>query len=163
MQTPMLVIAIGLLFLVAHGDVYRRRIPNTLSLGLAALGASRLALAGDPTDAVCTLAAAALVFAAGFLLFWRGVFGGGDAKLVSGMVLLVGHRQLLDFLVLMSLCGGILALSIIARDAFRGLSSARCNRQPTAAAEASKSLGKSTVPYGVAIATAGVIMLMLAV
>jgi prepilin peptidase CpaA len=116
MHMPMLVIAIGLLLLVAYGDARTRRIPNTLNLTIGALGAVRLVLADSPIDAALTLAAAAVVFAAGILLFWRGVIGGGDAKLVSAMILLVGHHKALDFLVLMSLSGGALALAIMARD-----------------------------------------------
>ena len=87
MQIPILVIAIGLLVLIAYGDVRTRRIPNALCVAIGALGAFRLVLGADPIDAGRTLTAAAVMFAIGFVLFWRGVVGGGDAKLVSAMVI----------------------------------------------------------------------------
>ena len=161
MHMPMLVIAIGLLLLVAYGDARTRRIPNTLNLTIGALGAVRLVLADSPIDAALTLVAAAMVFAAGFLLFWRGIIGGGDAKLISAMVLLVGHHKALDFLVLMSLCGGALALAIMIRDVLaRSWRSESGNRLTEIGAPGEA--GEATVPYGVAIATAGVIILLLA-
>jgi prepilin peptidase CpaA len=161
MHMPLLVIAIGLLLLVAYGDVRTRRISNTLNLTIGALGALRLALADSPIDAALTLAAAAVVFAACMLLFWRGVIGGGDAKLVSAMILLVGHHKALDFLLLMSLCGGVLALAIMTRDVLARSWRSECARQTTEFGASGES-GESTVPYGVAIATAGVIILLMA-
>ena len=113
-------------------------------------------------DAGRTLTAAAVMFAIGFVLFWRGVFGGGDAKLVSAMALLVGHREVVDFLILMSLCGGVLALAIVARDICVRFWPLRCGSRLSSEIGASGGPPKSTVPYGVAIAAAGVITLMLA-
>jgi prepilin peptidase CpaA len=162
MHTLTLVIAIGLLLLVAYGDMRTRRIPNKLNLTIGALGALRLVLTDNPIDAVLTLAAAAMVFAASILLFWRGVIGGGDAKLTSAMILLVGHLKALDFLVLMSLCGGVLALAIMTRDVLARSWRSECGSRQTAEFGASGGSGGSTVPYGVAIATAGVIILLMA-
>jgi prepilin peptidase CpaA len=162
MHMPILIIAIGLLLFVAYGDVRTRRISNTLNLTIGALGTGRLALADSPIDAAFTLAAAAVVFAACILLFWRGVIGGGDAKLVSAMILLVGHHEALDFLVLMSLCGGVLALAIMTRDVLARSWRSECGSWQTAEFGASGGSGESTVPYGVAIATAGVIILLMA-
>ncbi len=162
MHMPILVIAVGLLVLIAYGDLQTRRIPNALCLAIGALGALRLVLADDQIDAGRTLAAAAVIFAAGFLLFWRGVVGGGDAKLVAAMILLIGHHQVLYFLLLMSLCGGALALAIVARGVFVRLRPSECGAQPTVEAGDSEGVPKPTVPYGVAVAAAGVITLMLA-
>jgi prepilin peptidase CpaA len=162
MHMPILVITIGLLLLVAYGDVRTRRISNTLNLTIGALGALRLVLAENPIDAALTLTAAAVVFAAGVLLFWRGVIGGGDAKLVSAMILLVGHHKALDFLVLMSLCGGALALAIMTRDVLARSWRSECGSRQTTEFGASGGSGESTVPYGVAVATAGVIILLVA-
>ena len=162
MHMPILVIAIGLLLLVAYGVARTRRIPNTLNLTIGALGALRLVLADSPIDAALTLAAAAVVFAAGVLLFWRGVVGGGDAKLVPAMILLVGYNKALDFLVLMSLCGGALALAIMTRDVLARSWRSECGNRLTAEVGTSGGSGESTVPYGVAVATAGVIILLMA-
>ncbi len=165
MQSAVLVVAVGILALIAYGDVRMRRIPNALSLTIATLGLAHLALAHDAAAASYTLAAAAVTFAVTFLLFWRGVIGGGDAKLLAAVVLLIGHHELLGFLFLMSLCGGALAAATVARDQFRLLywRPSRLARLPpsTEAAGSITAPAESTVPYGVAIAAAGVITLIL--
>lgn len=165
-QTAVMIVAIGILAIIAHGDVRTRRIPNVLAATIAMLGLVRMMLAGDPVAAGHTFEAAATVFAVAFLLFWLGVLGGGDAKLVAAMVLLIGYQELFGFLFLMSVCGGALALAILARDKLRlrlwhpsraaSMPSAREAEECIAAAPA-----RSTVPYGVAIAAAGVITLIL--
>jgi prepilin peptidase CpaA len=165
MQSAVLVVAVGILALIAYGDLRMRRIPNALSLAIAMLGLAHLALARDAAAASHTLTAAAVTFAVTFLLFWRGVIGGGDAKLLAAVVLLIGHQELLGFLFLMSLCGGALAAAILARDQLRLLCwrPSRLPRLPplTEAVGSTTAPVESTVPYGVAIAAAGVITLIL--
>jgi prepilin peptidase CpaA len=165
MQTAVLVVAIGILAIIAYGDVRTRRIPNVLAAAIATLGLVRMMLAGDPVATVHTLEAGAAVFAAAFLLFWRGAIGGGDAKLVAAMALLISYQNLFSFLFLMSLCGGALALAILARDKLRPRfwRLSRPARMPSAteAAGCIAAAVRSTVPYGVAIAAAGVITLIL--
>ena len=158
--------AVGILVIVAYEDVRRRRIPNALSLATAALGFARIACAGDLIDAGHTLAAAIIMFAITFALFQRGAIGGGDAKILPATVLLIGYPELLGFLFLMSLCGGVLALTTLAlerpdlsfRRFRRGAHVASTGRGDRARV-ASKG---STVPYGVAVAIAGVITLIAA-
>jgi len=82
-QSAVVILAIGILAIIAYGDLRRRRIPNELSLAIAILGLTRMLLGDDAVAAGPTLAAAAAVFVAAFLLFWRGILGGGDAKLVA--------------------------------------------------------------------------------
>jgi prepilin peptidase CpaA len=163
-QTAVLVVGIGILAIIAYGDVCTRRIPNALSVAIAMLGLLRMILLHDPAAASRTLAAAAAVFVAAFLLFWRGAIGGGDAKLVPAMALLIGYHELLSFLFLMSLGGGALALAILARDKLRPrlLHLPRLESMPSAKIPGcSVAPARSTVPYGVAIAAAGVITLIL--
>jgi len=164
-QTAVLVVAIGILSIVAYGDVRTRRIPNVLTGVIAMLGLMRMPLLHDPVAAGYTLAASTAVIAAAFLLFWRGIIGGGDAKLVAAMALLIGYHDLFSFLFLMSLCGGALALAILARDKLRPrfwcLSRPSRMQYATQAAGCVAAAAPSTVPYGVAIAAAGVITLIL--
>ena len=155
MQTAVPILGTILLTIIAYGDVRRRRIPNALSLAVAALGLTRILVAGDPVAASYTLTAGAAILVVALLLFCRGVIGGGDAKLLPAMALFIGYSNLLEFLFLMSLCGGALALAIMARDRF----GARRLRSPPS--EPSGGSTRSTVPYGVAIAVAGVITLIL--
>jgi prepilin peptidase CpaA len=164
MHSAILIIALGILAVIAHGDVQTRRIPNAFCIIIAALGLARIILDRNELAASYTFATAALTFGATFLLFFRGVIGGGDAKLVTAMSLLVGHQGMLCFLFLMSACGGALAIATVCRDMLgRGprYTWSPANRellQTTPSAGASE---KSTVPYGVAIAAAGAITLMI--
>jgi len=142
-----------------------RRIPNVHSLAIATLGLLRMILVYDPVAAGHTLAAGAAIFTAALLLFWYGAVGGGDAKLVTATALLIGYQDLFSFLFLMSACGGALALAILARDRLRQrlqLSSQRVGTPPaTELAVRTATQSFSTVPYGVAIAAAGVVTLVL--
>lgn len=163
-QTAILIVGLGVLAVIAYGDMRSRRIPNALSLAIAILGLLRIMLVHDPVTAGHTLAAGAAIFTAAFLLFWYGAIGGGDAKLVAAAVLLVGYHDLFGFLFLMSLCGGVLALASLAAERF-DLSFRRRPRGPDVSSIGHSDrdrvgLKGSTVPYGVAIATAGVITLI---
>jgi prepilin peptidase CpaA len=164
-QTMLVAVAIGILLAIAYSDVRTRRIPNALTAAIAILGLAQLIVAGDLVAAAHTLIASAAVFATAFMLFWRGVFGGGDAKLMAAMALLVGSHDLLDFLLIMSVCGGGLGLAILARDAFharrRHTSQQLAGPSTVHWAAPTPALAKPTVPYGVAIASAGVVMLIL--
>ncbi len=110
MQSAVLVVAVGILALIAYGDVRMRRIPNALSLTIATLGLAHLALAHDA--AAASLAAATVARDQFRLLYWR---------------------------------------------------PSRLARLPpsTEAAGSITAPAESTVPYGVAIAAAGVITLIL--
>lgn len=164
MQTAVVVVGIGILAVIAYGDVRTRRIPNAFSVAIATLGLIRIILVHDSVAASHTFAAGAAVFAAAFLLFWRGAIGGGDAKLLAAMALLIGYRDLFSFLFLMSLSGGALALAILMRDRLgprqRRLSPLATMPSPMNP-ECIAAPARSTVPYGVAIAAAGIITLIL--
>lgn len=149
--------------MTAYSDVRTRRIPNAISIGVALLGLVRIALAGDGVAATYTLSAGALIFAAAFVLYWRGAIGGGDAKLVGAVALLIGYREVFGFLILMSVFGGVLALVVLAWDPLCHLLNlvwrpARM-KSPTATAEAEIATLRPTIPYGVAIAAAGAMTL----
>src|SRR5690242_18290962 len=114
MQTIILLITICLFSIVAYVDVRSRRIPNEFIVGFLVLAAFRIALNGDSGAALYTLVASAAVFAGTFLLFWRGLLGGGDVKLMATSVLLIGYHDLLGFLFVMSISGALVALAIFA-------------------------------------------------
>jgi prepilin peptidase CpaA len=164
-QTIIVVLAMGAFITAACVDVRHRRIPNALSYLIGSLGLLRILLAGDPMSAGWTLAAAAGVLVVGFMFFWGGTFGGGDAKLLTGAVLLIGYRDLFDFIFLMSLFGGVLALSLLIGD--RLVPRFRRVRQRAAVPDATTAAARRevwpTVPYGVAISAAGMIILVLQV
>lgn len=158
MQTVILLLGVGLFAAIAYGDLRSRRIANGLSIAVAGLGLARLALAGDWNAAAHTLAAAAVVFAVALAMFWRGWLGGGDAKLLPAAALLVGFHDLFGFLVVMSLCGAAIAVAILIASKFGG---PLRHLLPAAAPAAAEPPAPPTVPYGVAIALAGVLILVL--
>ena len=158
MQTIILPLATALFAIVAYVDLRTRRIPNELIVGFLALAAFRIALAGQPSAALYTLAASAALFVATFLLFWRGVFGGGDVKLMAASALLVGYHDLFEFLFVMSVCGALVAAAVLAVDRL-GLRPVPCP-QTTPGPEDHQTSARLTVPYGVAIAAAGVFTLL---
>ena len=160
LQPLISLLGMGLLTVVAYCDVRTRRIPNLLAGAIAALGLVRIIVTGDPSAAVYTLAASAAIFAATFLLFWRGLIGGGDVKLMAGAVLLVGYHDLYSFLVVMSVSGALIALAILAAVKL-GLRAMPNPPQRTPALEQQEKMARVTVPYGLAIAAAGVVTLFL--
>jgi prepilin peptidase CpaA len=166
MHSIVLAVAVGILVIVAYKDVRTRRIPNALSLATAALGLARVAFTAEVIDAGFTLAAAIIIFTITFALFQRGAIGGGDAKILPAAALLIGYRELLGFLFLMSLCGGVLAFATVATERL-DLSLRRFRRGPYVSSPGQSDRDRapskrSTVPYGVAVATAGVITLIAA-
>ena len=191
MQIAVLLFASGILAIIAYGDVRTRRIPNRLVYAVGVCGLLRMILVGDPLAACYTVAAAVAVLAVGILLFWRGMLGGGDAKLLAATSLLVGHGALFDFLFVMALSGGLLALMVLAADKFgpwfrsialpvgayggpvrlavlaQGKLDRWLNFDADRAANSpgfeqpAGSRSRPTVPYGVAIAAAGIMILVL--
>ena len=178
MQALVAGFAIVVFAVAAFGDIKRRRIPNGLVLIVGGLGIARLSLTGDPGAAAMTLIAATVVLAIGFLLFLVGFIGGGDAKLLAGATLLVGYQDLFGFLFLMSLCGGVLAVAVLAQHRIRRWFDAfvlwigaqqkpggwitrhrRASAALAFAAAGDQSGLPLSVPYGVAIAAAGIITL----
>jgi Flp pilus assembly protein protease CpaA len=78
--------------------------------------------------------------------------------------LLVGYRELLGFLFLMSLCGGALALAALTAKKLdrtaRRFRPAACFPSVAETTRDRAVPEEPTVPYGVAVATAGVITLL---
>jgi len=166
MHSAFLVIAVGVLAIIAYHDVRTRRIPNVLSLAIATLALTRIALAEDAVAGWYTLGAATVTFAGTFAMFRCGIIGGGDAKMIPATALLIGYRDLVDFLFLMSLCGGALALATIAVEnlewPLKRFWRPACTPANAHTDQAPVPPEASTVPYGFAVATAGVITLMTA-
>jgi prepilin peptidase CpaA len=154
LQTIILILGIALFGIVAYDDLKYLRIPNLLCIAVALLGALRLLVIGDASAALYTVGASATVFIATFLLFWRGILGGGDVKLLSATVLLVGYNDLFAFLVIMGICGAVVALAVLLIHNYVPLLLG-----PRLAVLVPKA--RLAVPYGVAIATAGTVTLLL--
>jgi len=143
LAAEMLLVA-SLLGAAAH-DLVCREIPNRCSV-VVLMAAALLAVA-EPAqwrEALLALSAGIVLFAAGAALFFAGIWGGGDVKLAAAVGAWVGWTGLPSFLVFMALAGGVMALLILALRPTRRL-------VPWLAVERG-------VPYGVAIALAGMIV-----
>jgi prepilin peptidase CpaA len=154
LQTIILVLAVGLFAAVSYSDIKSLRIPNSLVAAVAILGLTRLIAVGDLSAALYTIAASVVVLIVAFLLFWRGLLGGGDAKLMAAVTVLVGHQGLTSFLFLMGICGGLVSFAVIVIHQYFPLF-----RGPRFAVLVPRA--RITVPYGVAIAAAGSLTLIL--
>jgi prepilin peptidase CpaA len=162
MQTVILFLGIGLFTGAAYGDARTRRIPNELALAVGVLGLLRMILEGEPRAILYTFGAAAAVFAVAFFLFRRGLVGGGDVKLLTAAALLIGYHDLLSFLLLMSLCGALISLAVLAANKFGPV--LRYGPRQAMASVSEEIRGtpeRLSVPYAVAIAAAGVLILVL--
>jgi prepilin peptidase CpaA len=153
LQTAIFFLGASIFAFVAISDFRTRRIPNGFIVAILLLAAFRMALTANPTGALYTLLASAGVFAATFLLFWRGLLGGGDVKLIGATGLLIGYHDLFEFLFVMSICGALIAIAIFAGDRL-GLQP--MSRLGTTLAEQKQPEppDRLTVPYGIAIALA---------
>jgi prepilin peptidase CpaA len=136
-------------------DVSSFRIPNWLTAGVALLYPLHVGLSPLDVAWLPALGLAALVFAAGTVAFACRWMGGGDVKLLAATTLWAGPAHALEFLTLAALIGGALALLLLlpARYAVAAM------LQSCGAARLGQALLASVVPYGVAIAAAGVIVL----
>ncbi|MEW6123521.1 MAG: prepilin peptidase [Pseudomonadota bacterium] len=118
-------------------DLVGRIIPNTVVAVLVA-GFAALCLLGEVPEIPVRLGLAALVLAAGFALFVQDVVGAGDAKLAAALALWLDPAQ---FPVFALLCGAIGLLLVGA-----------------ATWAARRKAGVPTLPYGVALAGAGLLL-----
>jgi prepilin peptidase CpaA len=149
LETAMLLGAVGVFAAAAYCDLRARHIPNELSLAIGVLALVRLIPTGDPYPALWNLVAAAVVFVAAFVQWRFGLLGGGDAKLLTAAALMVGWRDLFDFLMLMSIAGAVVALAVVAARRHGG-PSALLLPHPSAV----ETPARPSVPYGLAIAAA---------
>jgi prepilin peptidase CpaA len=133
-----------LLVVAAVIDVRTLTISNRLNLGVALMAPLYWWSAHLPLwpDIGIQVAIAAGVFALLAVAFYAGMMGGGDVKLAAALALWFSPQSTLRFLVFMSIAGGLLTLVVV------GLH--RLKKKP----------GKPEVPYGVAIAAGGLLILI---
>jgi len=142
--TEMLLGLLAILLLVAAViDVRTFTISNSLNLSIALLAPIYWLSIAMPIwpGAAIQLAVGAGVFALLAGAFYAGMMGGGDVKLAAALALWFSPASALKFLVLMSLAGGVLTLVVLALHRVRGKS------------------GRPEIPYGVAIAFGGLVIL----
>lgn len=134
-------------------DLATYEIPDLLSLVLVVVGAAAL-LAGQGWGGLAGHGFAALgAFAFGVAMFALGQWGGGDVKFMAATSLWLGWPALLDYLLVVAVAGGVLALAVLA---FRRL------KLPPGWAErpwlARLHRAEQGLPYGVALGIGGLAM-----
>jgi prepilin peptidase CpaA len=112
----LLIAVVALLLLATYTDVTMLRIPNLLSLAVAVIAVVFAAVATPSLhDFLMHLLAGVVVIVVGFALFAVGLkFGGGDAKLLAALSIWLGFAALPVFLIVMSLVGGVVAITVFA-------------------------------------------------
>lgn len=137
---------LALLAWAACSDAARFTIPDAASLGLLLLYPLHVIASPAATGWPAAIGIAVMVFAVGLILFARGIWGGGDVKLLTGVALWAGPHAILPVLMVTAMAGGALAL----------LAGAMLYLQRwRAAAENAPAVAGMPLPYGVAIACGG--------
>lgn len=156
-------LALPWLALAAQRDVAVRRIPNVCAVAIALIGAMRQAMSGGPALLQGLFAAAVVLLLTGGLWF-RGLFGGGDVKMLSAATLLVPPGQVFALLLSVALAGGLLCvLHLSLRVA---LPRRAVSRAPSGSlrrvlrAEAWRIGRRAPLPYGVAIAAGAAFLIV---
>ena len=150
-----LFVFVALLLAAALSDLLTMRIPNSLSVVLAAAFLPSAFAAGvDPVTIGLHYAAGVGVLAVCFALFAMNWIGGGDAKLAGAIAVWTGpFVPLLEWAILATVLGGVLTLFILA-----------VRRIPLPVALAAQAWiarlhdTKTGVPYGIALSGAALAM-----
>lgn len=152
----MVVLFLGTAAYGAYTDVRTMEIPNWVSGLIAVLYLpAGLAAGTDIADIAIHYGVGVGLLALGALLFSRGVIGGGDAKLLAACGVWMGLWGFADFLILMAVAGGALAVIVLAwRSRVEDGES-----HPLPWLDKSEN-GIAGLPYGVSIAVAASLMVL---
>ena len=144
----LLAAASALLVYAALCDVATRQIPNWTSLAILSLGV--LLRAADRQIPIA-LAFATPLFVFATILWRLGALGGGDVKLLTAASTIIPFPEVIRFLPMVALSGGVLALICLTLEK----SAARWSGTQVAVALARRfpaAARPGTLPYGAAIA-----------
>jgi prepilin peptidase CpaA len=142
--TDLLLGALAVILVVAAViDVRTFTISNRLNMVVALLAPVFWWSIGMPLwpDVAIHVGVAVAVFVLLSIAFFMGMMGGGDVKLAAALALWFSPAAALRFLVFMSIAGGLLTLIVLVIHKVRS------------------SPGRPKVPYGVAIAIGGLMIL----
>lgn len=140
--------------LAAYRDLVDYRLPNWIPVALGCAFLAAAVGAGWPiSDILIHLGVGLGVLVVAATLFFLGLFGGGDAKLLAAGTLWIGWKGLAAYLLLVAIIGGGLALLVLlARNI--GLPA----RWKTRTWVARLLAPEGKIPYGVAIAVASLLL-----
>ena len=144
----------ALMAFAASSDLLTMTISNRVSLILVGSFFVLAFWSGMPLATIGMHVAAGLaVLVVTFIFFARGWIGGGDAKLAAATALWLGFEQLLNYLTIASLLGGVLTL-LIMRFRLMTLPPALANQEWVNRLHRMD----SGVPYGIALAIAALMI-----
>jgi len=143
----------ALMALSASMDLLTYTIPNRICASLVLGYLAFAAPLGVPAaDVLLNISCACVILAIVFVMFNLGWVGGGDAKMAAATALWLGWSSILGYGVAVAIYGGILTLIILG---------ARMMPLPAALGRlawvARLHDGKSGVPFGIALAAAGLV------
>jgi prepilin peptidase CpaA len=136
----LLYLLVGLLAWASYEDARDYLIPNRICAAVAALFPIYVLTIGEWSTLWPSTFVAIGVLVVGFILFSRGLLGGGDVKLMVAVSLWAGPALVLPFVFITGIAGGLLSLAMIA---------------PRLIAREGALLAGPPVPYGVAVAAGG--------
>ena len=155
MAIVILVLFCALMAAAAAYDLLTFRIPNAIVALLLALFLVPAWIHWRQIDWLLQIVPALGCLAIGYLLFARGYFGAGDAKLLAVAALWAGTNALMPLLLFVSLSGLLVMLVLLAlRRLWPRIA------PPAASAPAVLKPGAG-VPYGVAIAAGSILTMLL--
>lgn len=161
--TSLACVALGLAVIAAGHDYAQMRLPNRIVLALIGLFAAACLAPETPITALPAHAMAAfIVFAVSAAMFASGTLGAGDAKMATVIALWVGLKGLPVFLLVMSLCGMVLAFTALAFRRSDRINPAFFAAIPARLRPESGWLdrlhhGENALPYGIAIAAGAIV------
>jgi prepilin peptidase CpaA len=144
--------------IAAYEDFRRLVIPNLLPAVLCVAWPVHFAAVPSLFGAMTAVGCALAVFIVGAALFARGFLGGGDVKLLTAATLWCGAAGTPSLLVLTGILGGVLTLFLLLPFGAQLAAAGRALLGPAAIAT-ERDTSKS-VPYGVAIAAAALIVVL---
>jgi len=151
----------GILLAAAYGDVRRLLIPNRFPLALVLLYPAYLLTAPTPVQPLLSLAIALGFFCAGAGLFAAGLMGGGDVKLLAAVALWVEPPHALEFLLLTTLAGAVIGLALLTPQGTHVEAMVQdVGAGWKGAGDDGTTKRRRVMPYGVAIAAAGLIVVL---
>jgi len=132
-------------------DLFTMTIPNRISIVLVVAFGVAAAMTGIGWAGLANhVGAGLLMLCVGIGMFALGWLGGGDAKLLAATALWIGFDQLVPYLLVAGIAGGLLAIAILL---YRSIMPPLWLARQAWALRLHASRGG--IPYGIALAAAG--------
>jgi prepilin peptidase CpaA len=158
-------ILVALLLIASVTDLRGRRVPNLLTVLIAACGAGAQLVYHGPMAALSGLGASLLVVAMLWIPWDLGGIGGGDVKLAAAVAVWMGLSGLPVFVLAGAFAGGVVSWATYAASSVEARKTIRTHVARALVfrswpSTATQSEGAKSVPYALAIAFGAVVGLL---